>query len=314
VGNYGWGFKDNPPAGSVSEFYPNGTPVSGDDGYTNVIQRVQATKVDPQGNVWMASYENDLLVCYRNGAQYDALSVNSGSKPFGVAIAEDGSAWVTNGGGLGWPKANPSTVCRYSIDGDELKQEMEVGVGYAAKVVALDAQQHAWVASSGNSKVYRISPDGTKVSEFDGGGIDTPWGIAVDGDDNVWVSNFGKMGPQEVYTTAALSVLAGDTEKNRQAGLQTGEPLSPPTGYTLKSGGAPVRLHNGELLYGAGSEPCYTPFMRSTSCQIDQAGNVWVVNNWKPDFGSDFSPRFGNPGGDGIVIFVGLAKPPTRTP
>jgi hypothetical protein len=314
VGNYGWGYQDNPPAGSVSEFRPDGTPVSGDDGYTNVVERVQATLADALGNIWMASFENDLLVCYQGGDQHRALSANSGSKPFGVAIANDGSCWVSNGAGLGWPRANPSTVCRYSIDGSTLRREMEVGVGYAAKAVALDSQQYGWLASGGDSKVYRISPDGTQVSEFDGGGIDTPWGIAVDGDDNVWVANFGKMGPDEVYTTGALSVLAGDTEKNRRAGLQTGDPISPATGYTLKSGGAPVRLHDGELLYGADTEPCFDPLMRSTSCPIDQAGNVWVVNNWKPDFGSDFPPRTGNPGGDGVVIFVGLAKPPVKPP
>ena len=52
--------------------------------------------------------------------------------------------------------------------------------------------------------------------------------------------------------------------------------------------------------------------MRMTSVTIDAAGNVWAVNNWKPRFGTDFEPKHGNPGGDGIVIFVGLAKPPVE--
>jgi hypothetical protein len=312
VGNYGWGYQDNPPAGSVSVFHPDGTPFSGDDGFTNAVERVQATIADTDGNIWMASYGNDSLVCYRYGDPKQALSVVSGSKPFGVAMAKDGSAWVTNGAGLGWPEANPSTVCRYRIDGEQLVREMEVDAGYAAKVVVVDAKHYGWVASGGDSKVYRISPDGTEVATFDGGGIDTPWGLAIDGDQNVWVANFGKLGPGEVYRTAALSVLAGDTEKNRAAGLRVGDPISPPSGYTLHSAGEPVLLHNGDPLYGAGMEPCYIPFMRSTSCQIDAAGNVWVVNNWKPDFTKDFMPQEGNPGGDGVVIFVGLAKPPVK--
>lgn len=312
VGNYGWGHDDDPPAGSVTELRPDGTPVSGDDGYVNQLDRVQAVRSDADGNIWMASFGNDQLVCYPAGVEANAVAVNSGSKPFGVAIAADGSAWVTNGAGLGWPRANASTVCRYSLDleGKRLKLEMEASVGYAAKVVAIDSQHHGWIASSGDGKVYRVSPDGTVVGQSDGGGIDTPWGLAIDGEDNVWVSNFGTLGPGEVFTTGALSVLAGHTEKNRLAGLDTGDPISPSTGYTLKSAGDPVRLHDGELLYGAGTEPCYDPLMRSTSCVIDQAGNVWVVNNWKPDFSSDFLPKEGNPGGDGIVIFVGLAKPP----
>ena len=40
---------------------------------------------------------------------------------------------------------------------------------------------------------------------------------------------------------------------------------------------------------------------------IDQAGNVWSLNNWKPDFDIDVCC---NPGGDAAVIFVGLAAPP----
>ena len=49
--------------------------------------------------------------------------------------------------------------------------------------------------------------------------------------------------------------------------------------------------------------------MRQTNALIDQAGNIWTINNWKPDF--DIDALF-NPGGDGIVIFVGLATPPAK--
>jgi hypothetical protein len=55
--------------------------------------------------------------------------------------------------------------------------------------------------------------------------------------------------------------------------------------------------------------PCFIPMMRLTDVNIDQAGNLFSVNNWKPDF--DIDPIGMNPGGDGIVIFVGPAAPPT---
>ena len=48
--------------------------------------------------------------------------------------------------------------------------------------------------------------------------------------------------------------------------------------------------------------------MRQTDVVIDQAGNIWSINNWKADVDIDFAV---NPGGIGIVIFVGLAAPPT---
>ena len=140
-----------------------------------------------------------------------------------------------------------------------------------------------------------------------------PWGVAIDGDDDVWVANFGKMLPTADYTNAGITKLAGANPATRPPGYEMGEPISPPTGYTLPSAGAPVLLHNGEPLYGRGTEPCYCPLMRMTNVVIDQAGNVWAVNNWKPNFDVDVSTETGNPGGDGIVIFVGLAKPPRRT-
>lgn len=49
--------------------------------------------------------------------------------------------------------------------------------------------------------------------------------------------------------------------------------------------------------------------MRQTSVKIDAAGNVWTINNWKPRFDVDATE---NPGGDGIIIFVGLAPPPPK--
>jgi hypothetical protein len=49
--------------------------------------------------------------------------------------------------------------------------------------------------------------------------------------------------------------------------------------------------------------------MRQTKLGIDAAGNIWSLNNWKPDYDIDF---ISNPGGDGVVIFVGLAAPPVQ--
>jgi hypothetical protein len=46
--------------------------------------------------------------------------------------------------------------------------------------------------------------------------------------------------------------------------------------------------------------------MRQTNVVIDCAGNIWAINNFKPSWDVDVLK---NPGGDGIVIFVGLATP-----
>jgi hypothetical protein len=187
--------------------------------------------------------------------------------------------------------------------------------------MGIDSAGNVWVAAGGHdvpaqdggdpnllgSTVYRVSGDGSSVSGYRGGGIDGPWSVAVDGDDNVWVANFGRMGVTSDYTNAGVTKLAGI---NPPKGYQTGDPISPETGYTLPSAGSQVLLPNGDPLYGPGTDPCYSPLMRMTSVTIDRAGNLWAVNNWKPNFGTDFEAESGNPGGDGICIFVGVARPP----
>jgi hypothetical protein len=60
--------------------------------------------------------------------------------------------------------------------------------------------------------------------------------------------------------------------------------------------------------------------MRCTGLQIDRAGNIWAANNWKPRFDTDIglfndgtivvAPDEANPGGDGLIIYVGIAPPP----
>lgn len=315
VGNFGWGDPDTqyPVNGTVSVFSAAGAPVSGDGGYGGGgLDRAQAVAADPDGNIWIASYGSGDVVVFPGGDPAKAQSLPSGSYPFGVAIDGDGNAWVSNSGGLGWPRAGAGSVTRYRLDdAGQLTQTLQpVAVGAACKVIATDSLGNAWVASGGDSTVYQLNPEGTVVGAYTGvGGMDAPWGLCVDGDDNVWVANFGVLGLESNYTTGALTRLAGANALTRPEGLETGDPISPATGYTLPSAGDPVLLHNGEPVYKDGTE-CYTPLMRATSCQIDQAGNVWVVNNWKPRFRTDFPTDTGNPGGDGVVIFVGLARPP----
>ena len=71
-------------------------------------------------------------------------------------------------------------------------------------------------------------------------------------------------------------------------GVHTGDPISPPLGYV--GGGLQLQVDIG----------------------VDPAGNVWVGNNWQ-----DVDSCMGPPnealstrcGGQGVVIFYGMAKP-----
>jgi hypothetical protein len=159
--------------------------------------------------------------------------------------------------------------------------------------IAADIQGNMWVANSGFADVpcptggppphnhpatiTLINNNGTlaKGQPFTGGGLTAPWGVAVDGHDNVWVSNFSGQ---------RLSEFCGTDTRNCPRGTHTGQPISPATGYGFDG------------------------LVRNTGVAIDPSGNVWVVNNWKT---YPFPQR--NPGGYQMVVFIGLAAP-LRTP
>jgi len=319
VGNFGWGGEAYQPSpdgnGSVSQFYPSGQPISGDQGYQGGTDRVQGLAVDEDNNIWFASFGNDSIVVFEDGNPMNPLPpfvLPKGKGPFGVAIIPGEGAWVSNSGGL-WEGASGS-IGKYRLETDENNNKIIVQtffkeLGHSLKGLALDSGGKLWVASGGDNAVYLLDTDGKVLGKYGNGGINAPWGVVVDGDDHVWVANFGPMLPGNVFTTASISKLAGANPNTLPYGVNTGDPLSPQTGYTLPTGGSEVMLPGpgNEPLYGCGGEKCYNPLMRLTNCVIDQAGNVWAINNWKPDFNVDVQ---GNPGGDGIVIFVGLARPP----
>ena len=311
-GNFGWGgpdcdwcFPTMNGNGSMSRFTLTGMPLSPPDAFQGGPVRAQGLASDANGNIWISSYGNDSLYVFLHGNPHHPLSFQQydGSGPFDVGLAPDGTAWVSNSGGLPFGE-NPRSVAKYALVNGTLEQQFLRCLGQQLRGLSVDSHGNAWVASQGNSKVYAIRPDGTKIGHFTGGGMDSPWDTAIDGEDNVWVANFGSLQLLTPPFTGRLTKLWG---VNAPPGHNVGEPISPSSGYTVPSAGSEVLLHNGDPLYGLGAPPSFIPMMRQTAVVIDQAGNIWSINNWKPDIDVDFG---GNPGGDGIVIFVGLAAPP----
>ena len=107
------------------------------------------------------------------------------------------------------------------------------------------------------------------------GGLRNPWGITVDGDDHVWVANFGGR---------RLTELCGSEPRACPPGKRRiGAAISPSSGYGFDG------------------------LVRNTGVIVDPSGNVWLANNWKN------VPIQTNPGGYQIVAYLGLATP-TKSP
>ena len=107
-----------------------------------------------------------------------------------------------------------------------------------------------------------------------------PWGVNIDGNDDVWVGNFWGRG---------VVLMAGDEPKGHPAGTKTGDVI-----HVFQSGSI-------QML---------------TDVAIDPAGNVWAANNWNiPEavISNDppAPPRPG--GGSGFTVIYGVAAP-VKTP
>jgi len=324
---------------TISVFDRNtGKPLSPETGYNfgGQLGQMQGIIATPNGDIWALDNEKSQIVYLPKGdaAQGRILGRTVDGKPadgtlqvkgpFHLAIDQQDRIWATNGGG--------DTVTRFPAS-DPGKAE-QIKVGYGPRAIAIDSLGNAWVANTlghpglmeklalvwnkikmwfedlfGGSEsahdksakewitlyetvvkypggdVSLVRPDGTVAGTFDGGkSIESPWGIAVDGNDNVWVANGGGH---------SITLLCGARPANCPPGAKTGDAISPPGGYI---GGLQAAI---------------------TDVVVDPAGNLWVANNWEnPEQGFKRVPdptqatRFG---GNGTVVFFGLAKP-VKTP
>lgn len=139
----------------------------------------------------------------------------------------------------------------------------------------------------------------------------SPWGVKVDQNGTVFLASFAQ-------DTARINSEVLDMQG--PFGVTMLRDTSDPTSaklLTVPTGGSEVTLANGFPLYGTlgldasnNHNPikmkCFQPLMRLTSTNIDGAGNLWCMNNWKPATTVDIKD---NPGGDGPVIFIGIAAP-----
>jgi hypothetical protein len=308
---------------SIAKFDKNGKPLTPPEGITfdGKLGLMQGIIVTPSGDVWSVGLEKNQLVFFPKGDLSKAKLLCEGDSaepcksfksPFHLGIDQQDRLWVTNAASdhvVRFPAADPSKVETFKT-------------GYSGSGLAIDSQGNVWVTnrfgsslrglaklvelglvqkSGGNldkkvtytmfeqrggkdgGSVTLLRPDGTEYpgSPFIGGGLPGPWAAVVDGNDNVWFSNFaGAQSP--------IVELCGVRAENCPPGFKTGEQISPPDGYV--GGGLQMQ----------------------TDLAIDPAGNVWVMNNWQDIdscFGTPPEPLSTRCGGQGVVIFYGMAKP-----
>lgn len=295
----GEGCRFVPTSDSVSVFTPEGKPLSRDDGVTaGDLSWPQGITSNRHGDIWIASCLNGNVSIYPGGnprrAKIIRPRVSGLEKPFAVAIDPHGRAWVTGN--------KSDSVAVFDRRGRPVPfSPISDGNFNLPLGIASDSRGNMWVANSvvleapcpdgfelpkiEPGSLTLIAPDGTidPRGPFEQGGLSIPWGVAIDGLDNVWVANFGSDGAGPDDYIGRVSQFCGANSRNCPLGLRTGDPISPDTGYSTKV------------------------LQRITGVAIDPTGNVWAVNNWTPS-----APQT-DPGGNSVVVFPGIAAP-VKTP
>jgi DNA-binding beta-propeller fold protein YncE len=281
---------------------------------------MQGIIVTPKGDVWALGLSKNQLLQFPGGDINKGRIVCEGRDvepcasmlgPFHLGIDQQDRIWVTNGFAghvTRFPVSDPSKAEKFSS-------------GWSGSGLGIDSQGNVWVTNRlGNSlrgafvlgdalatlklggngdevltramakqtgsdggSVSLLRPDGSHFpgSPFTAGGLPGPWAATVDGNDNVWISNFA-------MPNGPITQLCGARTENCPPGFKTGDQIGPPSGYV--GGGLQMQ----------------------TDLAIGPAGDVWVMNNWQ-----DIDSCFGVPsetlstrcGGQGVTIFFGMAKP-----
>jgi streptogramin lyase len=230
--------------------------------------------IDQQDRIWVANSAVDHITRFPAADPSKAENFKTGGfNASGLAVDSQGNVWVTNrfGSGLLGMAHLVDMGVRFKLYGVTKASD------YLTKVMS----EQKGGKEGGN--VVLLKPDGSQFpgSPFNGSSLPGPWAVAVDGSDNVWVSNFAGASGQ-------LAHLCGVRTENCPPGMKTGDPISPPLGYV--GGGLQMEV----------------------DVDVDPAGNVWVTNNWQ-----DIDSCVGTPieglstrcAGQGVVVFYGMAKP-----
>jgi hypothetical protein len=222
--------------------------------------------IDAQNRVWVSNSQSDKVVRFPADDPSKAESFRAGIGVRALALDSKGNVWVASNMSLDFP---PPVI----PDGASIMEQFKIAAGHMLKVLETNPNMVTGV-------VNMIRPDGSQPAPtgFTGDkAVSVPWGLNIDGNDDVWIGNFWGRG---------VVLMAGDNTKGHPSGTKMGDAI-----HVFKGGSI-------QML---------------TDVSIDPAGDVWAANNWN-DLNGAASPNPVRPtstwgGGSGITVIYGVAAP-----
>jgi hypothetical protein len=286
----------------------NGRPIGkeSDFPFKEKLFGLMGVGVSASGDVWIADGPGNQLLHFPGGRIKDGriVKVKGLKSPFDAVIDSRDRVWVSN--------SQSDNLLRFPADDPTKVQSFQAGI--VVRALALDSQENVWVTSNASldfpmpklpdgtsimeqfritgeammtypkstGVVHMIRPDGTYLEPkgFTGdGAVDVPWGLNLDGNDDVWIGNISPR-------ARSVVLMAGANPEGHPAGTKPGDVI-----HVFKRGSL-------QML---------------TDVAIDPAGNVWAANNWNDPIAA-VRP---NPptaistwgGGSGFTVIYGVAAP-----
>jgi len=275
--------------GQIAQFCPNGTLIQN----ARNLNHPMGMEVDQMGNLWITNMGDPTdpldfgyVTVYIAGNPNNRIDhVSSIHKPFSLAIDSFGRVWVANSGFapvgsvtiLELTKDFEIEVVQDQLTSNALGHPPEPGMlrpygDFASpKTIAIDINDNGWISNLETNEVSFIDGQTFEVIDYPADPRSRGWGLAVDANNFIWVASF---------TNPPLGPL-----------FQKPPVISVIQGFGFDSGAFLYSFSNPSLQH-------------ITGLQIDSSGNVWAVNNWSLE-----TTPSQVVGGDGLVQFIGLAKP-----
>lgn len=233
-----------------------------------------AAAIDESNRVWISNTNGKSLMRFtpqQEKGKVELFFLAGGGR--GVALDSRGNCWVACNTSPDFPSTTPTDHVSI-IEGFALGYpHLEQTVGkknMTGSVFMIPAEASA-------QDLYDESTNKSKLTPYGDGQLSAPWGVSVDGNDDVWVANFMGRG---------VSFMVGANPSGRTEGLNTGDLV-----HTIHSGSI-------QML---------------TDVVVDQAGNLWCANNWnlpQTVMGAKPDPAYSTwGGGSGVLVVYGIAKP-----
>ena len=166
--------------------------------------------------------------------------------PFGMAVDARGNVYIAEADGYRVRKVSPSGTITTIAGTGKFGFSGDGGPATSARLknpqdVAVDGKGNVYIADSADNRVRKVSPGG-RITTFAGTGkrgfsgdggratrakLSTPSGIAIDGNDNVYIADYSNARVRKVSPSGKITTIAG-----------TGDGIS--RGYGFSGDGGPA--------------------------------------------------------------------------